>query len=337
MNKTFTLLLFFLFTAFSIEAQDIHFSQFFYSPQTLNPAEIGNFDAQYRLNANQKTQWREVSRPYTSFAFMGDGRFDITPENVSLGLMVLNDNAGDSRFNTFRMLAGGAYRYQLKNSKDQFLQGGLQLGFTQIKLDREALSFNNQYNGVVYNPNLPSGESFPRTSRWYFNLNMGVNYTWQPETRKKVTLGLAGHNMTAPDQSFFNDTGVNLPLRLSIYAKGEWKIAEDLDLLPAIRYMDQATFSEFIAGTGLRYILLNERALYRSVFAGYFGRFGDSGIAMAGVEIDEWRIAASYDINVSNLKPASRNRGGFEFSVRYLFNSNKRNTGYRHKYCPVFL
>lgn len=326
-----------MFSLFDAEAQDVHFSQFFFSAQLLNPAEVGNFDAQYRFNANQKTQWRSVSQPYTSFAFMADGHFEFTPKNVGLGMVVLNDRAGDSHFNTFSILVAGSYLHALGKSERHSLRGGLQVGFSQIKIDPNALSFNNQYNGVIYDPSLPSGENLARTSRWYFNLNAGFNYVFKEAARKKIRVGIAGHNLNAPKQSFYNETGVRLPFRLSVYATGEWKISEDLDLMPAVRYMDQATFSEFIFGSGLRYILLHERRLYRAVFAGYYGRVGDSGIAMAGVEIDDWRFAASYDINVSALKPASRNKGGFEFSVRYLFNRYKGTSSFRHRYCPIYL
>src|SRR5690554_1380428 len=320
-----------------VRAQDTHFSQFFFSPQTLNPAELRSFDGQYRLNANQKTQWREVSRPYTNFAFMGDGQLNFAPKELALGLMIMNDNAGDSRFNTFQILIGGSYKYTINGNEKHELRGGLQTGVSQIKLNENALTFNNQYNGVVYDPSLPSGENFTRNARWYLNLNAGLTYTLNHAERKNLTVGFSGHNITAPDQSFYNDTGVELPFRSSIYATGDWKVAEDFDAMPAFRWMNQGKFNEVIFGSAVRYVLMDEATIYRGVFAGYFGRFGDSGIAMVGFDYDAWRVAASYDINVSDLKPASRNRGGFEFSVQYIFQKPGSKTGSRHKYCPVFL
>lgn len=317
------------------EAQDLHFSQFFFSPQILNPAQIGNFNGKYRINANQKTQWKQVSRPYMSFALMGDGKFDFTPEAVALGLVIVNDNAGDSRFNTFKILTGGSYTIDIDTKHG--LTAGLQMGISQISINENEMSFNNQYNGVVYDPNLPSGEAFPRNSRWYFNLNAGALYRFEIENRKNFSIGFASHNINRPDQSFYNDTGVELSIRSSVYAFSNWKIAEDFDAMPAMRWMNQGTFNEVILGTAVKYILMDEANIYRSIFAGYFGRFGDSGIAMAGVDYDAWRVAISYDINVSDLKPASRNRGGFEFSVQYIFGEPKGKPGVRHKYCPIYL
>ena len=117
----------------------------------------------------------------------------------------------------------------------------------------------------------------------------------------------------------------------------DWKLTEDFDIMPSVRFMDQGTFNEMIFGSSLRYILLNERSLYRTVFAGYYGRFNDSGIAMVGIEIDQWRFAASYDINVSDLETASRNQGGFEFSLQYLFRKPAKGNPFKYKYCPVYL
>ena len=336
MKKTLSIALF-VMVSHALWSQDIHFSQFFFSPQTLNPAEIGNFKGDYRFNANQKTQWKEVSQPYNTFALMGDGKFDFVPKEVALGMVVMNDIAGDSRFNTFSILAGGSYTYQINGSTLHSVSGGLQTGLTQIKIDRDALSFNNQYNGIVYDPNLPTGEGFARNSRWYLNLNAGLSYTYKPEERKNVTIGFAGHNLTAPKQSFYNDTGIKLPVRSSLYATADWKIAEQLDLLPSFRWMDQGTFTEVIFGSALRYVLMDEGSLYRGIFAGYFGRFSDSGIAMLGFDYDDWRVAASYDINVSGLRPASRNRGGFEFSVQYILFKAGNNRVKPHKFCPTFL
>lgn len=317
--------------------QDVHFSQFFFAPQLLSPAEIGNFDADYRLNANQKTQWREVSRPYSSFALGGDGSFDFLPEKIAVGAEIMNDNAGDSRFNTFSFLIGGSYLYELKADNRHQLRGGVQTGLTQIRLNYDGLEFNNQFNGVVFDPNLSSGENFARNSRWFVNLNLGISYQYAPETRKQATVGFSGHNLNSPDQSFFNDTGIDLPFRSSIYATADWKLTEVIDALPSFRWMDQSTFTEVILGAAARYRLIDERNLYRALFAGYYGRLGDSGIAMIGGEIDAWRMAVSYDINVSDLQRSSRNQGGFEFSLQYLFGRKIENNTFRHKFCPVFL
>ena len=47
-------------------AQDIHFSQWMYHPIFSNPAASGFFDGDYRVHAQQRSQWSSVSVPFTS-------------------------------------------------------------------------------------------------------------------------------------------------------------------------------------------------------------------------------------------------------------------------------
>jgi type IX secretion system PorP/SprF family membrane protein len=318
-------------------AQDIHFSKWFFAPQLLSPAEIGHFPAMYRVHANQKTQWRQVSKPYTTFALAVDGGLPSLPGPLSVGVALMNDVAGDGRFNTFSMLTGGAWAWRPFGDDRHTLRPGIQMGLTQIRVDPDAFSFDKQFNGIVYDPSLPTGERLARNTRWYANVNLGAAYTYRIHARKEATAGWSVHNLNRPSQSFYNDTGVQLAVRHGWYTYGTWQLTEAWDALPAVRIMRQGTFTETIAGSAARYTLIDERGMYRAIFAGYFGRLGDSGIAMVGAEVNEWRAAISYDINVSQLKPASRNRGGFEFSVQYLWQRTDRTRGFQHKYCPSFL
>ena len=50
-------------TANVLKAQDIHFSQYFNSPLSLNPAQTGNFDGNWRIVGNTRDQWRALNYP----------------------------------------------------------------------------------------------------------------------------------------------------------------------------------------------------------------------------------------------------------------------------------
>ena len=52
--------------AFKAKAQDPHFSQFFASPLTLNPAFTGKFDGSWRLAANHRDQWPSIPKAYVT-------------------------------------------------------------------------------------------------------------------------------------------------------------------------------------------------------------------------------------------------------------------------------
>ena len=66
-----------LFVSVAGSAQDLHFSQFFNTPLTTNPANTGFIpDADYRLGAHYRNQWSSVMNvPYKTVSVFGDGQF----------------------------------------------------------------------------------------------------------------------------------------------------------------------------------------------------------------------------------------------------------------------
>src|SRR5258705_7917997 len=101
MRIRIVLLVFFIQVAGSniLNAQDLHFSQWFNSPLVTNPANTGFIpDADYRLGANYRNQWSSVmSVPYKTISAFADAQvFRDRLENGWLGLggMILNDKAG---------------------------------------------------------------------------------------------------------------------------------------------------------------------------------------------------------------------------------------------------
>src|SRR3712207_3143507 len=57
-----------------VQGQDLHFSQFFHSPLTTNPANTGFIpDGDYRLGINYRNQWSSVMTvPYKTMSAFGD-------------------------------------------------------------------------------------------------------------------------------------------------------------------------------------------------------------------------------------------------------------------------
>ena len=75
MKFKFQIIYFLFFIAVFSTAQDIHFTQFTYTPLNTNPAQTGLFDGDYRVGGNYRTQWWEVpGLPYTTFSCFGDMR-----------------------------------------------------------------------------------------------------------------------------------------------------------------------------------------------------------------------------------------------------------------------
>jgi len=314
-------------------AQDIHFSQFFNAPLALGPGNIGVFDGDYRVNGIFRQQWRSVTTPYRTFGLGGDAANFKGVNGLGVGAWLFNDRAGDSRLNQFHLSVGASWTEQFGAASEHGITGGVQVGFTSLTLDNGGLSFDSQYNGFYYDPDLDSGERFARDGLVHPDLSVGAVYRYQPSARESVRIGFSLFNLTTPDIGFLGEPGVPLDGRSAIHVITRFPVSDELDLLPMGQYMKQGKFNELDLGANLRYILLERYGLQRAVQAGLHFRAADAGYLYAGFDYDDWTFGVSYDINTSDLVPASRNRGAIEFALVRIFKKRPA-IPVRFKTCP---
>ena len=83
MKKIASVIIVVLGFIFNADAQDPHFSQFFASPLTLNPALTGKFDGTLRAAGNYRNQWPAFNNVYTTSTLSVDFSIlnKIIPEN----------------------------------------------------------------------------------------------------------------------------------------------------------------------------------------------------------------------------------------------------------------
>ena len=99
----------------SVQAQDIHFSQFYLSPINLNPAMTGVMNCNGRFVVNYRNQWSSVlSDPYSTFAGSYDARVPVGRDDFfGWGVSMYADKAGTSEFG--RVLGRFSGSYSKKN------------------------------------------------------------------------------------------------------------------------------------------------------------------------------------------------------------------------------
>jgi type IX secretion system PorP/SprF family membrane protein len=323
-----------LFSATTV-AQDIHFSQFYHNPVFQGPGMVGMFDGEYRFAANHRRQWRSVSnKPYHTFALSGDAR-GFLHDRLNAGASLYHDVAGDSKFRTVQLAVAANWRLSLDADEKHSLLPALQLGLVHRSINYDDLQFGAQYNGIYYDPSLGNQENFQREARFYPDVTLGIAYQYKSD---KFTLqtGFSGYNLMAPKQSWFNDDAILLDRRLSSFVQAEVKINNVWHALPAVQLMAQGTYRELLIGSAGRYVITDSRGQFRAVKAGLFYRNQDAGYLMVGMDYDNWTAGISYDINVSNLVPASRYRGGFELALIYIIRKpNIQDRKYR--ICPDYM
>ncbi|MEM7163534.1 MAG: PorP/SprF family type IX secretion system membrane protein [Bacteroidota bacterium] len=332
--RLFKVILSLLIASFTF-GQDIHFSQFFHAPLLQNPANTGAFDGDFRGVFNQRTQWRSITDPYNTWDLTVDARNIGNFNNLHGGLVFFKDAAGTSPLNTLSIMPTGAYDFYQNTDSTGKLSAGIQLGFTQKTINFDALVFDNQYNGSVFDPNLGNGESFANDRSAYFDAHFGLNWTHRYSEEINYNAGFAIFHVTSPTETFFNDD-VNLDRRFLIHAQGEYRIDPQWSAIPAFQWQSQGKYRELLFGGMAKRILQDRFGIYRAVYFGAFGRSKDAAYLVAAMDYDNWKAGISYDINLSDLRPVSRSRGGFEMSVIYIFKGFKE-IYEQHRICPNFI
>ncbi len=332
-----TLLYFLLILAFSSKAQDIHFSQFYASPINLNPALTGMFDGDYRGIANYRSQWSAVPVPYSTFSLSADMRHTkglVQGDVLGLGVIFNNDVAGDDKYGTNQFYVPINYIKKINTDSNMFISFALQPGLSSIGFKTNAATFDAQYDGDAYNPNLPSGENFQRLNRTYFDINTGVGFKYDIKQRASVTAAISLFHLNTPKVTYFNNDDVELDLKSNTYLNFTYPLAPKLDLVSDFMYTKQGKYHETLLGTQARYILTGKD--YQALSGGVFVRFKDAIITRVGYDYKTWKFGISYDVTTSKFIAANKRRGAIEFSVQYIFKKIIPFVA-KKRVCPVFM
>lgn len=310
----FTLVL--MLAASATRAQDFHLSQYDMLPLYYNPAQTGMYSAKenikYRFSGAYRSQWQKLNgKPYSA---VGAG-YDMPMKRFGLGVLVMNHIAGASNFDTFNMMASGAYQITDPKSKDHFLTTGIQIGLYQKKFSQRDLLFENQYNSSFgLDPTIPNGESLPDLSILRMDASFGIFYKYTDKGKRfDPSIGVSLYHLTRPDESFTGEKA-RLPMRMNALFNCDIYAGQYVTVTPTVLYMQQAKATEINAGVMAAYKMQNTGY---SVMGGAAMRMKDSVVLHIGMRHRGNTFRISYDIVTSDLKRYSGQRGGFEMGFIY--------------------
>lgn len=335
--KKFTLLLYTCILLLISHAQDPHFSQFFSSPLTLNPALTGKFDGSLRFAANYRNQWPAFNNVYTTGTASVD--FDILtnriPENDTwgVGIIGLTDKAGGGILTRNYIGVSTSYHKALNENGWSQIGVGFQGAYGQQMLDYTKLYFNDQLTPFGYDLTVPSADiaNITNPNFNYLDVNAGLIYTVSTTDKNNFYVGASMYHINRPKESF---EGANWTLnpRTTVSAGGYFPVSDILTLHTSGIYQVQNGSNEIVLGAALSTPIDAESYNSSNMYAGAWMRLKDAIIPYVGVEFGGIRIGASYDINISSLKPGSQSRGGMELSLIYI----KRPAESKGLPCPKF-
>ncbi len=333
LNQLYLLIVILLHTSISY-TQDIHWSQFNQNPIFQNPANAGDFIGDIRFVGNYRDQWRSVTVPFSTLALSADSKL-YNKRNFGYGISFFNDQVGDGVFRTIEIQGNFAYQLKLTQDSVHNLRVGLNVGMNHRQFNADAFYFDNQFNGIIYDPSLSSGESIQTNRKTNLSIGFGTTYKYYINERYTFTGGIGLFNLNRPNQGFF---GKKIPreIRLTTFIKGIYKLNSDLDLVPGFNLSFQGKYRELMLGSSVKYTIVNRLGEYRAIYAGLWWRNKDAAFINVGMDYQSWWFGLSYDFNFSKLVPASKARGGIEFSVRYILHRFKPSNNY-HRICPDYI
>ena len=345
MKKLFIYTLFILFSGSTLKAQDKHFTQFYASPLTLNPALTGAFEGSYRIGTIYRDQWRQVlDNPIKTFSLSADLRFKAPGKNnkqdaIGLGLMFFNDKVSVVDFSTTQIAISIAYHKSLGANNRQFLTLGGQLGLTQRNVNYESLQFHDEFDGITGYTGTTL-EDLPSNNFAFADYNVGLNYTAQFGRSGRLFAGAALHHFLQPTISFYGtgNDGDKLYSKLNAQLAGSIPLNRDnrVSLLPRLLVAVQGPHMEINAGANIRTAMgrYGSSALHLGTWVrpvrNNDGIGVDALVALLGFEVNGVLIGASYDLNLRALQ-AKQRQSAFEISITYLGNYDNEEI-----VCPKF-
>jgi type IX secretion system PorP/SprF family membrane protein len=320
-----TLILFYITFINSLQAQDIHFSQLNKNPLLLNPSYAGFYTGVHRGGLSYKTQWKSMGSPYKTYSAFYDAlifRNKWKKDKFGVGIVLYSDKAGDTRMG--QTIVSGTFSYtKLLTDKNAFLFG-FQCGYAQNSVNLANSTWDNQFNGRFFDPNLPSNEQNYSDNYSYIDYTGGIGWCYRPNNYLKSSSGISLHHLSQPKYKFSSNTPMDLYRKLIIHNTTEIYTQNDKrSLEPSFIYTKQGTLQEFIAGCMIR-LQLREKSLYTDLvnetvfsFGGYY-RVADAFIFATRLNYQNFEINLSYDINTSKARNFTKSNGGFEISIIYI-------------------
>lgn len=325
-----------IFAAVSLHAQDLHFSQFFNSPLTTNPANTGFLpDADYRVGGNYRNQWSAVMTvPYKTSSLFADAqvlRDKLETGWLGIGGVVLSDVAGSGSLRSTKVYGSIAYHQQLGLSS--LLSAGFNVGWANKRIDLSKLKFPDQFDGKFFD-NPVTAVSLVNTSVSYVDVQAGMNYAYFPQENVYINAGYSIHHVNRPKETFFNDNtnAGRIPMRHIGFVNAILKVNERVIINPNAYFTTQAKATELMFGINGNYNLSEYGE--KQLIGGLYYRLGDAVAPMVGVQVNNLSITYSYDATLSSLNTFNNFRGASEISIikKGLYPQH----GDRQTMCPSF-
>lgn len=300
-----------------VKAQDPIFTQYFFVPETLNPAFTGTLNTWYG-GIIHRSQWPDGNRRMDTEYSFANGPVDVDGK-IGLGLSVLNHREVFTSYNYIQI--NGVFAYNVELNEDWKLRLGLEAGYGKKDYNFSNLILEDQINindGSVSGGSVDSGILNYKNTINFLDTSTGFllynDDTW---------FGASLKHINKPDISFTDNGNVPLNLFFSIHGGYAFNIdnfrfmfSDESKLLLTMNYMKQSQYNRLDLGGALEFekFTLGAIAATNPYGTSKNSHKLSSINIFTSIQLDRFVFGYSYDINASKL---GNSQGIHELSLTF--------------------
>lgn len=321
------LLLFILLITLSLEvrAQDPIFTQYFFVPETINPAFTGTLAASY-AGLIHRSQWPDgFGRIDTEFGFV-NGPIDVDGK-MGLGLTILNTREEFTNYNYLQF--NGTYAYRIDLSDDWKLRLGLEAGYGHKNYNYSNTLLEDQIDGgtgAILGGSVDPGFLNYSDSIDFFDISSGFLIY-----NEDAWFGLAIKHLNRPDIAVIEYNDVALNMFFSFHGGYAFTtdnllsgFADESKFLLTGNYMRQGEYNRLDFGGAFEF---DKFTLGTTMTTNPEGKSKDSPFLtsinlLTSIQLDRFVLGYSYDINTTGVGNAQNIH---EFSLTFQLGRICRN------------
>lgn len=291
----------------------------------LNPANVG-MGINGQLNSFYRNQFAGVGDAYNTIGVAADFKiFQYKKEeqnHFGMGIQAVSERVLNGALQSNYISVGFSDRVFFNKSQSSYLALGIGGTLISRNLDREQLTFGDQYNsGRLFNStSLENIASFPIR----YSTNVGVMYSY---TNPNIALQIGGSsyliNRSSATQIYNN---VNQNFQMLGVLNFEHLIWEDHTILFHADYQERLEATYYYTGMAMGFPIHDKHESLNRLYLGCFYRSKDAVIPYFGLMINKYKIGLSYDIYQNILTSTNLHPQTMEISLStYLTNFKTEN------------
>ena len=294
-------------------AQQYHFSQYFSSPLSVNPALTGYYDGNVRVTSVYRNQWGQDNNPFITISASGESKLfqNSTAGKLGIGLMVNSDRSNNNALAINTGTISIAYNLPLDAEENVELGVGLQADYTQKKINPYSLNFESQFVVSGFNSSIITPEMSKANSSAYFGANTGLMLNVKISPTDKIYVGAALYHANQPKVNLF-DTLYRQPCLYVLNAGARFSLSDQSHIQLSSIYSAQQQASEALVG-GVGVFDIDDT---KSFQIGGWYRLKDAIIPYVALSWEGFELGLSYDVTTSQLTQ-SMLKNSFELSLKF--------------------